>query len=31
MAVNRFMGDRVMPEFDYSLFVPKGGKQTTLF
>jgi DNA repair photolyase len=31
MAVNRFLGDRVMPEFDYSLFVPKGGKQTSLF
>ncbi|MEO6849317.1 MAG: PA0069 family radical SAM protein [Mucilaginibacter sp.] len=31
MAVNRFMADRVMPEFDYTLFVPKGGKQTTLF
>lgn len=31
MAVNRFMGDRVMPEFDYSLFVPKGGRQTSLF
>ncbi len=26
MSVNRFMGDREMPEFDYSLFVPKGGK-----
>jgi DNA repair photolyase len=31
MAVNRFMGDRVMPEFDYTLFVPKGGRQTSLF
>jgi len=31
MATNRFMGDRVMPEFDYSLFVPKGGRQTSLF
>jgi len=31
MSVNRFMGDRVMPEFDYSLFVPKGGKQTSMF
>lgn len=31
MSVNRFMGDRIMPEFDYSLFVPKGGRQTTLF
>jgi DNA repair photolyase len=31
MSVNRFMNDRVMPEFDYSLFVPKGGRQTSLF
>lgn len=31
MAVNRFMAGRQMPEFDYSLFVPKGGRQTTLF
>jgi len=31
MATNRFMGDRVMPEFDYGLFVPKGGRQTSLF
>jgi DNA repair photolyase len=31
MSVNRFMGDRIMPEFDYSLFVPKGGKQTSMF
>ncbi len=31
MSVNRFMNDRVMPEFDYSLFVPKGGKQTSMF
>jgi len=31
MSVNRFMGDGVMPEFDYSLFVPKGGRQTSLF
>ncbi|MBS1519912.1 MAG: PA0069 family radical SAM protein [Bacteroidetes bacterium] len=31
MSVTRFMGDRIMPEFDYSLFVPKGGKQTSLF
>jgi DNA repair photolyase len=31
MAVNRFMGDRVMPEFDYTLFVPKGGRQTSMF
>lgn len=31
MAVNRFMAGRQMPEFDYSLFVPKGGKQTSMF
>lgn len=31
MSVNRFMGDRVMPEFDYTLFVPKGGRQTSMF
>src|ERR1700709_364585 len=31
MSENRFMGDRVMPEFDYSLFVPKGGRQTSIF
>ena len=31
MAVNRFMAGRQMPEFNYSLFVPKGGRQTTLF
>ena len=31
MSVNRFMGDRIMPEFDYSLFVPKGGRQTSMF
>lgn len=31
MACNRFLKDREMPEYDYSLFVPKGGKQTTLF
>src|ERR1700761_5231805 len=31
MSVNRFMSDRVMPEFDYSLFVPKGGRQTSMF
>ncbi|MGZ3751066.1 MAG: PA0069 family radical SAM protein [Mucilaginibacter sp.] len=31
MATNRFMAGREMPEFDYSLFVPKGGKQTSLF
>ncbi len=31
MACNRFMADRDMPEFDYSLFVPKKGKQTSMF
>jgi DNA repair photolyase len=31
MAVNRFMAGRQMPDFDYSLFVPKGGRQTSLF
>lgn len=31
MSVNRFMGDRTMPEFDFSLFVPKKGRQTNLF
>jgi DNA repair photolyase len=31
MSVNRFMNDRVMPEFDYGLFVPKGGRQTSMF
>jgi DNA repair photolyase len=31
MSVNRFMGDRFMPEFDHSLFVPKKGRQTSLF
>lgn len=31
MSVNRFMSGRVMPEFDYSLFVPKGGRQTSMF
>ena len=31
MSVNRFMGGRIMPEFDYTLFVPKGGRQTSLF
>ncbi|MGN6640728.1 MAG: PA0069 family radical SAM protein [Mucilaginibacter sp.] len=31
MSVNRFMAGRQMPEFDYSLFVPKGGRQTSLF
>src|ERR1700748_115348 len=28
MACNRFLAGRQMPPFDYSLFVPKGGKQT---
>ncbi|WP_413670337.1 PA0069 family radical SAM protein [Mucilaginibacter sp. Mucisp86] len=31
MACKRFMADRQMPEYDYSLFVPKKGKQTSLF
>lgn len=31
MAVNRFMGDREMPELNHSLFIPKSGKQTSLF
>jgi hypothetical protein len=31
MACNRFMADREMPEFDYTLFVPKNGKQTSMF
>src|ERR1700710_295024 len=31
MATNRFMAGREMPPFDYTLFVPKGGKQTTMF
>lgn len=31
MACNRFLDGREMPEFNYSLFVPKNGKQTTLF
>ncbi len=31
MAKNRFMAGREMPPYDYSLFVPKGGKQTSLF
>jgi DNA repair photolyase len=31
MACKRFMGDRRMPEYDYSLFVPRKGKQTSLF
>jgi DNA repair photolyase len=31
MACNRFLADRDMPAFDYSLFIPKDGRQTTLF
>ena len=31
MACNRFLANREMPAFDYSLFVPKGGRQTNLF
>jgi DNA repair photolyase len=31
MACKRFMADREMPEYDYSLFVPRKGKQTSLF
>ena len=31
MATNRFMAGREMPPFDYTLFVPKGGRQTSLF
>jgi DNA repair photolyase len=31
MACNRFLAGREMPPHDYSLFVPKGGKQTELF
>src|ERR1700712_3639345 len=31
MAMNRFMAGREMPPFDYTLFVPKGGKQTSMF
>ena len=31
MACNRFLVDRVMPEYDYTLFVPKKGKQTSMF
>ena len=31
MACNRFLSGREMTPFDYSLFVPKGGKQTSLF
>ncbi|PTQ99716.1 DNA repair photolyase [Mucilaginibacter yixingensis] len=31
MAVTRFMGDREMPDLDHSLFIPKSGRQTSLF
>jgi DNA repair photolyase len=31
MACNRFMEGREMPEYDYSLFVPMKGKQTSMF
>jgi DNA repair photolyase len=31
MACNRFMAGREMPPHDFSLFVPKGGKQTNMF
>jgi DNA repair photolyase len=31
MACNRFMAGRVMPEYDYTRFVPKKGKQTSMF
>ncbi len=31
MSVNRFMSGRTMPELDYGLFVPRGGRQTALF
>lgn len=31
MACNRFLQDRVMPQMDHTLFVPKGGRQTRLF
>jgi len=31
MACNRFMAGREMPPHDFSLFVPRDGKQTTLF
>ncbi|MCD8741412.1 PA0069 family radical SAM protein [Mucilaginibacter roseus] len=31
MACNRFMAGREMPPFDYSLFTPRNGKQTSLF
>src|SRR6201996_3968947 len=31
MACNRFFGDRDLPPHDFTLFVPKGGKQTSMF
>jgi hypothetical protein len=31
MACNRFLAGREMPPFDYTLFVPKGGKQMDMF
>jgi DNA repair photolyase len=31
MACNRFMAGREMPEYDYTLFVPRKGRQTSMF
>ncbi|SEP36554.1 PA0069 family radical SAM protein [Mucilaginibacter sp. AW1-7] len=31
MACNRFLDGREMPEYDYTLFVPRKGKQTSMF
>jgi DNA repair photolyase len=31
MACNRFLADREMPAYNYDLFIPKGGKQTSMF
>lgn len=31
MACNRFLHNRVMPQLNHTLFVPKGGRQTSLF
>src|SRR5476651_251830 len=31
MALNRFMQGREMPMMDHTLFVPKGGRQTSMF
>ncbi len=31
LACNRFLADRDMPAYNYDLFVPKNGRQTTLF